>query len=157
MKNKGNTYNVRDRNQEDKHHEGHAEFPPPQESPRRSVEGHHCVVVVVVVVVVGCHAHLQHAWGLWGGFVEVAARADAQQGGEEGHEGEVLREPVVVVVVIVITAVTVVIQGNCPNNDRPEPLCIQGVGIVATISLLPIATVNCQEIAIPAVPADTGR
>ncbi len=119
------------------------------------MEGHRRVVVAVVV---GCLAHLQRVWGVWGGFAEVAARANAQQGGKQGNEGEVPREPVVVIVVIIIVLVVgVLVWGHCPDNNPPEPLCVRGDGINATMLLLLIATVNRQEIAIPTVPANTGR
>ncbi len=87
----------------------------------------------------------------------MAARADTQQGGEQGHEGEVPREPIVVVVIVVVTAAAVVVRGHRPDNNRPKPLCVQGDGINTTMPLLPIATIDCQEIAIPTVPADAGR
>jgi hypothetical protein len=147
------SHDVCDRDQEDKCHKGHAESPPPQEAPCQSVEGHRCVVVAMVV---GCLAHLQHAWRVRGGFAEVAARANTQQGGEQGHQGEVPHKPVIVVVIIVIAAAMVVVLGHCPNNIRPKPLCVQGDGINATMPLLLIATVNRQEIAIPVVPANAG-
>ncbi len=98
---------------------------------------------MVVAVVVGCLAHLRRTWGVQGGFTEVAARANAQQGGEQGHESKVPREPVIVVLIIVIiAAAAVVLWGHHPNDDHPKPLCVQGDGIDATMLLLPIATVD---------------
>jgi hypothetical protein len=148
------SHNICDRDQEDKRHEGHAESPPLQEAPRLSVEGHRRVVVAVVV---GRLANLRRAWGVWGGFAEVAERANAQQGGEQGHKGKVPREPIVIVIIILVAVVAVVVRGHRPDNARPKPLHVWGDGINATMPLLPISTIDCQEIAILAISANGGR
>jgi hypothetical protein len=101
---------------------------------------------------------ISNALGEFGGeFAEVVARADAQQGGEQGHKGKVPREPIVIVIVVIVAAAAVIVRGNCPDKNRPEPLCVRGDGIDATMLLLPIATVDPQEIPIPALPANAGQ
>ncbi len=80
-------------------------------------------------------------------------------GGRCHTGGKVPRKPVLVVVVIVviITVTAVVVQGHRPDDNHPEPLCVRGDRIDATMLLLLIATVDCREIAIPTVPADAGQ
>ncbi len=64
---------------------------------------------------------------------------------------------IVIIVVAVVAAAVVVVWGHCPNDNHPEPLCTRGDRIDATMPLLPIATVDCQEITILAIPADKGQ